>query len=423
MNIRTILKKLGILVTHSGVSAATSAMTNAIGASILTNKYEGHDILESVTIASSGAALLGAVLDLSFNMCITGSTPYAPDLNERGVLGMRLLWSYLFTQLLGPVLGRIMFSSSDFPTMSYAQYEADAGVGMAVSIFPICLILCCITHSNYASPEDAFPEDAYQRLPDGEEKGLTYRGRLDKCYEGKIPEDYLSALTLTLMNDPIMLHCGHNFDKEDVTILQKRCAGKCPCCREPLRHSDFTLLKPNVFLRKSIIEFVESKEKLVPKPQIIEISQEEKVEIAVDTFTPTQQVIMNQTNQQKLQQLNIPIYSVNKTYICPLTKTIMDDPVRASDNNVYEKSALIIHISNQLEKQSPVLSPTGEVLEKIKGDDWFQNANDVKELIIRFFRAKSGRPISRENNSIFLNVPTLVAPQRQQQLASTPTPK
>ncbi len=372
----SFVRVLRNLLTHSAASALLTALSNALGSGVLTaTNHEGHDAVESITISMSGAALLAAVLDLTFNSCFNDERDGVTD-----NFLLRLLWSYVFTQLLGPVLGRLIFSASDSPTMSLAQIEADAALGMAICIVPFCCIAGCII--NYEPPMSA-----YQRLPDGPS---TLRRRLADCYSGEIDPDYRSVISSELMNDPVSLKkCGHNFDREDLPEMKERCQGRCPTCRESFCTTDFTAPTPNVLLRGLIIKFVEEKERLKRAGAVVvvevreeKIAEEQKVSEVLVTLP------IKKKNAQILLDLGIDSKFVDAKFICPLTKKIMDKPVRASDGQVYEESSLKVYIHLKDRKSAPVISPvTGQVLVKT-GNAWYHKAHDIDGRIAYYMKHK-----------------------------------
>jgi hypothetical protein len=268
-------------------------------------------------------------------------------------------------------------------------------------------------HRHRAANQNA----AYHALNDGAEgqpaAPSTLRQRLAACYEGETPPDYLDPIHQVLMNNPIMLKCGDNYDEEFLAEMKQQCPS-CPKCRAPFVNSDFSRPARNTFLRSQIIEFVEEKERLARDARqvnahIIEIAPEdEKPAPPAPAPTPlidAKEEDIPQTNSQKLQQLNIPLEAIQRTFICPLTKTIMDDPVRASDHCVYEKQALVEYIFRKQFNKQPIISPvTQEILIPIESYHLYKPENAIKGLIDRFFAYKTNPPKAPGSHSLFRNL-------------------
>lgn len=231
----------------------------------------------------------------------------------------------------------------------------------------------------------------------------TLRERLVACDpQGDIPPDYCDATQLVLMNDPVMLHCGDNFDLEFLPVIKNNCAD-CPKCRAPLRDGDFIDPRRNTYLRSKIIEFVEERERQhytrslegQPNPQEEKIEEPRsavvvEVEEVEEKVAAIQPLLMRElTNMEKLEKLNISLNLVNKIFICPLTHEMIDEPVRAGDHGVYEKSALLRHIDECQKDSKPILSPlTDKPLQPLSNGEMFYPANDIRILIERFFAEK-----------------------------------
>ncbi len=58
-----------------------------------------------------------------------------------------------------------------------------------------------------------------------EEEAFVYQ-RLDS--------EFKCCLTLEVMNDPVILQCGHSFDRESLEVIIKSCSA-CPLCRFPMQ--------------------------------------------------------------------------------------------------------------------------------------------------------------------------------------------
>jgi len=79
--------------------------------------------------------------------------------------------------------------------------------------------------------------------------------RLDKVREKtnediKIPDGMKDCIDMDIMDNPMILSCGHSFDKRNIPAITK-----CPLDRESIKSKT-----PNYNLRQSITEFVESLE-------------------------------------------------------------------------------------------------------------------------------------------------------------------
>jgi hypothetical protein len=109
---------------------------------------------------------------------------------------------------------------------------------------------------------------------------LELRQRLDSCYSGEIPEIFLDPIHKELMNNPIMLRCGHNYDEEHLAELKTNCS-ECSLCRAPFNEDDFAHPATNIVLKGQIIEFVEGKERAIETMtiHIVTLQDEEKANL------------------------------------------------------------------------------------------------------------------------------------------------
>lgn len=253
----------------------------------------------------------------------------------------------------------------------------------------------------------------------------TIRDELDAFYKGKIPEKFKDPIHLGLMIDPIMLECGHNIDRESLADIKKiKC--ECPLCRAPIQAIDFQKPRPNVYVRGEIIKWFEKKKRLSQEIKKnnenenlngevkLDNEAEGSVAIQINNFefvqsqsqaiaTEVKEEKLNLSNQEKFNLLNISTLSLNKQFLCPLTKQIMNNPVRASDGIVYEKTAITEYIFNKQNLKLPILSPvTEEPLTSRKGR-WYRPANDIEVLIDRFFEYKAKKS-DLTSNSLFSRI-------------------
>ena len=125
--------------------------------------------------------------------------------------------------------------------------------------------------------------DFYKKLT----KHLSLRQRLDAC-EGNLPEKFKDPIHYLLINDPIMLRCGDNFDRETILSFITNRTGLCPCCRKIIESIDLSKPAPNTFMRCQIIEHVESEEKRASQA-IAHEKKEEQPALAMANNEPVKQ--------------------------------------------------------------------------------------------------------------------------------------
>ena len=118
-------------------------------------------------------------------------------------------------------------------------------------------------------------------------KHLSLRQRLDAC-EGNLPEKFKDPIHHSLINDPIMLHCGDNFDRETILSFITNRTGSCPCCRQIIDPSNLSNPAPNTFMRCEIIEYVESKEQRASQA-IAHEQKEEQPALQIANNEPVEQ--------------------------------------------------------------------------------------------------------------------------------------
>lgn len=132
-------------------------------------------------------------------------------------------------------------------------------------------------------------ETAYTTLPDApptmsmeDQPKKSLRERLAACHRKKAPAEFNDPIHLSLMNDPIMLRCGDNFDLESLLEIKKNNTKLCPCCRKDIHQIDLDEPARNTHLRGSIIAFVEEQERLARQHAVVSANnsaeEEEKKE-------------------------------------------------------------------------------------------------------------------------------------------------
>ena len=67
-------------------------------------------------------------------------------------------------------------------------------------------------------------------------------------------EEMKCMITLELMNEPMMLECGHTFDKDNLDAVLKKGSRDCPFCRKPINREPIL----NYSLRNIIHRHVDS---------------------------------------------------------------------------------------------------------------------------------------------------------------------
>jgi hypothetical protein len=161
-------------------------------------------------------------------------------------------------------------------------------VGTGVISGAVLVVLAGYKIGQYAcraSRDDAINEgEPYLALAEDKAEGnevTNYRERLAACYEGEIPPEYKDAKTDLVMNMPVMLQCGDNFDLASLPQLLADC-DNCPVCLQKFNLNNFISPPKNKQLRDEIISFVEEKERFAHESrayaQIIDIHDDERAE-------------------------------------------------------------------------------------------------------------------------------------------------
>jgi hypothetical protein len=239
-----------------------------------------YDLPEGVTDPSLGLAFIRGAFGGWVTGALTG--PFLLDYEDEDDMARYYLAPNQLAKKLFPIVPMILPFMADIIgdaisshincfTHNDHHYCLDNSTfvtrAASVSIVGDAILTPCLTLAGYLGyklykwhyrHDDANEPVAAAPLP--QPRILDLQQRLENCYDGAIPAIFLDPVHQTLMNNPVMLRCGHNYDEEHLAELKTHCT-ECSLCRAPFNEEDFINPAINIALKGQIIEFVEQQER------------------------------------------------------------------------------------------------------------------------------------------------------------------